>query len=203
MSYLLTRIRRALAEPPQEAMSHAILTGISAHWESLFKSDPVKFAPLNPHINGTNAAAAKSEEAQLQYVTAILAEWEAKRAVFQLDATLGGPPGQPGGFNSEDWGTHWILFQWTAPAAGGPVWGYRVERSTDNLGFCVADVCIETEVTLLRQPQGRKLYYRVIPFNGWGDGPASNTFDITLDAELVDCAKRRRTRQPRNWEAAP
>ncbi len=191
MSFLLTRIRRALAEPPQEEMTGPVLAALAAHWESLFASDPVKFAPLRPHIEGLKADAARTEEAQQQYVTTTLAAWEARRAAFRLDATLGGLPGRPGGFESSDWGTHWILLDWKAPEAGGPVWGYRVERSTDNREFCVVDVCITTETTLLHQPQGQKFYYRVIPFNSWGDGPASNVFGIMLDAELVDSRKRR------------
>ncbi len=190
MSFLLTRIRRALAEPPQEPMTGALLAALAAHWECLFASDPVKFALLRPHMELLHADAARTEEAQQQYVTATLTAWEARRAAFQLDAALGGPPGRPGSLDSFDWGTHWILFHWTAPAAGGPVWGYRVERSLYNREFCVVDVCIATETTLLRQPQNQKLYYRTIPFNGWGDGPASSIFGIKMDAELVDWRKR-------------
>ena len=105
MSFLLTRIRRALAEPPQEPMTGALLAALAAHWECLFASDPVKFALLRPHMELLHADAARTEEAQQQYVTATLTAWEARRAAFQLDAALGGPPGRPGSLDSFDWGT--------------------------------------------------------------------------------------------------
>jgi hypothetical protein len=190
MSYLLTRIRRALAESPEEELTSAVLAALIAHWASLFAGDPVKFALLGPHLKALNGAAAHSEEAQQRYVTASLAEWEAKRAAFQLDATLGGPPGRPGPLWSADWGTHWILFDWKPPETGGPVWGYRIERSEDNRNYYLADMGVEPEIILQHQPQNVKFYYRVVPFNGWGDGPPSPVFGIMFDPELVDEEKR-------------
>ena len=102
-------------------------------------------------------------------------------------------PGAPGPLHSADYGTHWILFHWQPPETGGPVWGYRVERSTDNVNFYMADMGVELEITLVHQPQNVKLYYRVVAFNGWGDGPSAGVFGIKFDPELVD---RRRRPEP-------
>jgi len=55
MSFLLTRIRRALAEPPEEPTTTPMLVAITAHWKSLFESDPVKFEPLRSHLEGMGA----------------------------------------------------------------------------------------------------------------------------------------------------
>jgi hypothetical protein len=77
------------------------------------------------------------------------------------------------------------------PETGGPVWGYRLERSEDNRHFHLADMDVEPEITLLHQPQNVKLYYRVLAFNGWGDGPPSPIFGIRFDPELVDARQRR------------
>lgn len=191
MSFLLNRIRRALAQPPQEDMTGPLLQAVAAHWRCLFNSEPAKFEPLREHIEGLEKAARQSQDAQQQCITADLAAMEAKHTAFPLDATLGGLPGQPGPLYSSDWGTHWILFKWSPPLAGGPVWGYRLERSADNREFCLMDVCIDSEVTLLNQPPNQKFYYHVVPFNGCGDGPASPVFGIKFDSELVDWHRRR------------
>ena len=195
MSFLLTRIRRVLADPPEEKFTHHVNVAISAHWKTLFESNTFLSKPPSDELRATLAAQQKAcadaEQKHLAYVTAQLALWELKRKAFDLDATLGGLPGAPGPLHSADYGTHWILFDWKPPATGGPVWGYRVERSTDNLNFYVADMGVEPEITLVHQPQNVKIYYRVVAFNGWGDGPPSSIFGIQFDPELVDVAKRR------------
>jgi len=38
MSYRLTRIRRVLAEPPQEESTHHVNNAVCAHWQTLFTS---------------------------------------------------------------------------------------------------------------------------------------------------------------------
>jgi hypothetical protein len=194
MSYVLTRIRRVLAEPPEEKFTHHINNAICAHWKTLFEDK--KFLSKQPGaellaiIAEQQKACADAEQKHQAYVAAALALWEAKRDAFKLEATLGGKPGQPGPLCSADWGTHWILFHWQPPETGGPVWGYRIERSDDNRNFYLADMGVEPEITLLHQPQNVKLYYRVVPFNGWGDGPSNGVFGIKFDPELVDLHKR-------------
>ena len=186
MSFVLYRIPKALAEPPEEPMTHALLVALAAHWKSLFDSDPKKWDCLGENLKGMQAQIKVALAADERHVTCMLALWEAKRAAFQLDATLGGPPAAPGPLQSSDWGTHWILFCWTAPETGGLPWGYRVERSTDNRHFIPVEMCVDTEVTLLNQPQGQKFYYRIVAFNGMGDGPPSPVFGIKFDPALVD-----------------
>ena len=61
----------------------------------------------------------------------------------------------------------------------------------DNRNFYLADMGVEPEITLQHQPQNVKLYYRVLAFNGWGDGPPSPVFGIRFDPELVDEEKRK------------
>jgi hypothetical protein len=189
MSFVLHRIRRALAEPPEEPMTHALLVAINAHWKSLFEKEIKMSAELAASVREMNQHAQVSLDAEEKRVTAELALWEAKRAAFRVEATLGGPPGTPGPLKSSDWGTNWVLFDWTAPETGGLPWGYRVERSTDNRDFYTVEMCINTEVTLIRQPQDQKFYYRVVAFNGWGDGAPGPVFGIKFDAALVDLHK--------------
>ena len=186
VSFLLTRIRRALAEPPQEPMTHCLLVALSAHWKNLFEREHTLSDELRPFIMEAQEKLQVAQEADQNHITCALAAWEAKRAAFYPETTLGGLPGRPGPLDSADWGTHWILFHWRAPETGGPVWGYRIERSGDNRHFYAAEMCIETEATLLHQPQGQKFYYRAVPFNGWGDGPPSAVFGTEFDPELVD-----------------
>jgi hypothetical protein len=186
MSFLLTRIGRALAEPPKEAMTHALLTALNAHWKCLYDSDPQKWHVMTEHIQHIQAGMTIANAANDKHITFSLAAWEARRAAFQLKATLGGPSEKsPGPLRSSDWGTHWILFDWAPSQTGALVWGYRVERSADNCVFYPVEVCVENEVALLNQPQNQKFYYRVIPFNGFGDGPPSAIFAVTFDAELI------------------
>ena len=152
---------------------------------------------LRANLAAQQKACADAEQKHQAYVTATFALWEAKRDAFLLEATLGGLPGAPGPLQSSDYGTHWILFHWQPPETGGPVWGYRVERSTDNRNFYMADMGVEPEITLVNQPQNVKIYYRVVAFNGWGDGPSTGVFGIKFDPELVDVAKRRRRKTPK------
>jgi hypothetical protein len=194
MSYLLTRIRRALADPPQEPFTHHLNNALCAHWKTLFDRDSRFAGKMSDEFRELwaeqQAACADAEAKHQAYVIASLAAWEIKRNMFKLEATLDGLPGAPGPLCSSDYGTHWILFHWEPPAAGGPVWGYRVERSADNRDFYLADMGVEPEIALLHQPQNVKLYYRVVPFNGWGDGPPGPVFGILFDPELVDARKR-------------
>jgi hypothetical protein len=194
MSFLLTRIRRALAEPPEEPFTHHLNVALCAHWKSLFANETKLGREMGDELRASleeqQKAGADAEQKHVAYVAATLAAWEAKRNAFQLEATLGGLPGAPGPLSSSDYGTHWILFHWPPPATGGPVWGYRVERSADNRHFYLADLGVEPEIALINQPQQVKLYYRVIPFNGWGDGPPGPVFGVKFDPELVDARKR-------------
>lgn len=206
MSYLLTRIRRVLATPPKEKYTHHVSNAIGAHWKTLFASPEFGCDKMGPELQNRLAeqqlAVAVAERDHQAYVTTTLTLWEVKRDLFQLDATLGGKPGQPGPLCSADYGTHWILFDWAPPETGGPVWGYHIERSADNENFYLADMGIEPEITLQHQPQNTKIYYRVAAFNGWGDGLPSPVFEITFDPELTDVAKRKKPRGKRTSKAS-
>lgn len=188
MSFLLTRIRRALAG--QEPLTGAVMVAINAHWKGLIESDASMPAAMHKRIKDLQAACKTVLDAEEQRTATELALWEAKRAAFDVESTLGGPPGKPGVLDSGDWGTHWILFYWSEPEEGGAPWGYRLERSADGVEFYPAEMTIDTEVTLLNQPQNQKLRYRVIAFNGWGDGPPSALFEIKFDPALVDHSRR-------------
>jgi hypothetical protein len=196
MSFLLTRIRRVLADPPEEKFTHHVGAAICAHWKTLFTNPQFVGDKMTDELRAMFAEQQRccedAEQKHQIYVAAQLALWEAKRDAFQLDATLGGKPGQPGPLGSSDYGTHWILFDWKPPETGGPVWGYKIERSVDNRNFYLTDMGVEPEITLQHQPQNVKLYYRALAFNGWGDGPPGPVFGIRFDPELVDLAKRRK-----------
>lgn len=186
MSFRLHRIRKALADPAEEPMTHALLAALWAHWKSLYDSNPEKFASLREHLEPMTAQLQEAQDADEQHIGHKLTLWEAKRAAFHLDVTLGGAPGATGPLHSADWGTHWVLFDWKPAETGALTWGYRVERSADNQVFYPVEICVEPEVALLNQPQGQKFYYRVMAFNGFGDGPASPVFSLQFDPALVD-----------------
>ena len=78
-------------------------------------------------------------------------------------------------------GDAWVFLDWKQPVDGGRVIAYNIQRRnrTDGAWQDVA-TAIETEATLVEQPEGKELEYRVIAINKAGDGAPSNTVMVVL-----------------------
>ena len=92
------------------------------------------------------------------------------------------PPGQPRNLDAVMQGAGTILLDWKAPArgSGGNVRTYVIERRDQPEGggefgeWRQAAIALESETTLMTQPRGPQLEYRVKAVNTGGDSP-SNT----------------------------
>ena len=106
--------------------------------------------------------------------------WSAKKA-----ATILTPPGQPRLAEAPRQGEGWVFLDWKPPASGGRPAAYTIERRI--LGSEVVGdhwestaTAIETELTLVDQPRGSELEYRIIAVNKAGESPPSNVVMAVL-----------------------
>ena len=89
------------------------------------------------------------------------------------------PPGETRQLEAPKQGEGWVFLDWKAPADGGRVSAYKVQRRSGGNWQDVA-TAIETESTLVGQPKGIELEYRVIAINKSGEGSPSNTVMAVL-----------------------
>jgi hypothetical protein len=69
-----------------------------------------------------------------------------------------------------------VFLDWKAPADGGAVAGYKIERRDRPAGdWPLVSVAPESEATLTSQERGKDWEYRVIAVNKTGEGVPSNT----------------------------
>ena len=90
-------------------------------------------------------------------------------------------PGQARLFEAPKQGEGWVFLDWKKPDDGGKPAAYKVMRRNrpDGLWAEVATAVV-TEATLVEQPRGVELEYRVIAVNKAGDGEPSNTAMVVL-----------------------
>ena len=103
--------------------------------------------------------------------------WSGRKAATTLT-----PPGQPRLLEAPKQGEGWVFLDWKPPADGGRSAAYTIERraaGADDHWQAVA-TAIETEATLVAQPRGPELEYRIIAVNKAGDSPPSNTVMAVL-----------------------
>jgi hypothetical protein len=75
----------------------------------------------------------------------------------------------------------WVFLDWKAPADGGKVSAYKIQRRQRPEGaWQDVSTAIETESTLVEQPLKTELEYRIIAINKSGDGSPSNTVMAVL-----------------------
>ena len=111
--------------------------------------------------------------------------WSGKKREMPLVA-----PGQTRLLEVPKQGADWVFLDWKAPAEGGKPRAYKVQRRLRDGGGvgggAVRDrwedvaTAILTEATLVDQPRGAQLEYRVVAVNKAGVGPPSNTVEIVL-----------------------
>jgi len=91
------------------------------------------------------------------------------------------PPGEVRQLEAPKQGDGWVFLDWKAPADGGRVSAYKVQRRQRPEGaWQDVATAIETESTLVEQPKGKELEYRVIAINKSGEGSPSNTVMVVL-----------------------
>ena len=86
------------------------------------------------------------------------------------------PPGQARALELPRQGDEWVFLDWKAPAEGGAVASYKIERRERPAGdWMLVSLAFESETTLTGQDRTKDWEYRVIASNKAGDGPPSNT----------------------------
>jgi len=91
------------------------------------------------------------------------------------------PPGQARLLEAPKQGEGWVFLDWKAPIDGGAPAAYKVMRRERPAGAWeeVATAVI-SEATLVEQPRGKELEYRIVAVNKAGDGEPSNTVMVVL-----------------------
>ena len=102
--------------------------------------------------------------------------WAGRKAATALQI-----PGQTRLLEAPRQGDGWVFLDWKAPIDGGAPSAYKVMRRERPAGAWqdVATAVI-TEATLVEQPKGKELEYRIIAINKAGDGEPSNTEMVVL-----------------------
>jgi len=102
--------------------------------------------------------------------------WAGKKTPTALQ-----PPGQTRLLEAPRQGDGWVFLDWKAPIDGGAPSAYKVMRRERPAGAWedVATAVI-TEATLVEQPKGKELEYRIIAVNKAGEGEPSNTEMVVL-----------------------
>lgn len=102
--------------------------------------------------------------------------WSGKGAATELQ-----PPGETRQLEAPKQGDGWLFLDWKAPADGGKISAYKIQRRNrpDGAWQDVA-TAIETETTLIQQPKLAELEYRIIAINKAGEGSPSNTVMAVL-----------------------
>lgn len=73
------------------------------------------------------------------------------------------------------------MLDWNSPSEGGKVVTYRVEKlDRANDKWLEITSTLDTEATLVEQPRGENLEFRVVAINRTGEGVSSNTVLVVL-----------------------
>jgi len=102
--------------------------------------------------------------------------WAGRKAATPL-----APPGQARLLEAPRQGEGWVFLDLKAPIDGGAAAAYKVIRRERPAGAWeeVATAVI-SEATLVEQPRGKELEYRIVAVNKAGDGEPSNTAMVVL-----------------------
>jgi len=97
------------------------------------------------------------------------------------DKTPLAPPGQARLLEAPKQGEGWVFLDWKKPADGGVPAAYKVMRRVRPEGpWQDVATAVISEATLVEQPTGKELEYRIIAVNKAGDGEPSNTVMVVL-----------------------
>jgi len=102
--------------------------------------------------------------------------WAGRKAKTPL-----APPGQARLLETPKQGEGWVFLDWKKPSDGGTVSAYKVMRRERPEGpWEEVATAVITEATLVEQPRGKELEYRIVAVNKAGDGEPSNTVMVVL-----------------------
>ena len=102
--------------------------------------------------------------------------WAGKKAPHALTA-----PGQSRLLEAPRQGAGWVFLDWKKPVEGGTPAAYRVmRRERPDGAWSEVATAVITEATLVEQPTGIELEYRIVAVNKAGDGEPSNTAMVVL-----------------------
>jgi hypothetical protein len=90
------------------------------------------------------------------------------------------PPGEVRDITIQQQGDTWLLLTWNAPAAGGAVAVYSIQRRTPPDAWEDVATSMDTIELLREQPRGVDLEYRVLAMNRAGTGSPSATATAVL-----------------------
>jgi hypothetical protein len=96
------------------------------------------------------------------------------------------PPGQPINLHPVAEGQGMLWLAWDRPASGGPVRNYIIERRQQPAGggefgdWAIVGSALNNEISLLDQPRGIQMEYRVKAANTSGESMPSNTAAVVL-----------------------
>ena len=90
-------------------------------------------------------------------------------------------PGQTRLLEAPRQGEGWVYLDWKAPIEGGTPNAYKVMRRERPDGpWEDVETAVITEATLVAQPRGLELEYRIIAINKAGEGEPSNTEMVVM-----------------------
>ena len=90
-------------------------------------------------------------------------------------------PGQTRLLEAPRQGAGWLFLDWKKPSDGGRVSAYKVMRRERPEGnWSEVATAVISEATLVEQPTGKELEYKIIAINKAGDGQESNTVMVVL-----------------------
>lgn len=102
--------------------------------------------------------------------------WAGRKAAAPL-----APPGQARLLEAPRQGEGWVFLDWKKPVVGGMVSAYKVMRRERPAGpWEDVATAVISEATLVDQPRGKELEYRIVAINKAGDGEPSNTAMVVL-----------------------
>jgi len=102
--------------------------------------------------------------------------WAGRKASAPLS-----PPGQARLLEAPQQGEGWLHIDWKSPVDGGRPAAYKVMRRERPEGpWADIATALDTEASLVDQPRGKELEYRVVAANKAGDGEPSNTVMAVL-----------------------
>ncbi len=190
------------------ALAEAMITGLTAN-AVLYPAPPVAVLDLTAAktayitaLNAAIAAAAAAEAATTTKDDALdslvdamksdiryaentvdydddklkLIGWAGKKAPTPLAI-----PGQTRLLEAPRQGDGWVFLDWKAPIDGGAPSAYKVTRRERPAGpWEDVATAVITEATLVEQPKGKELEYRIIAVNKAGEGEPSNTEMVVL-----------------------
>lgn len=114
---------------------------------------------------------AHGDDAMLQVIG-----WGARAPSNQLRA-----PEQPRTLEAPKQGEGWVFLDWKEPVGGGAVAFYKIQRRILPAGhWADAASAIPSDYTLIEQPRGAELEYRIVSVNRAGESMPSNTVMVVL-----------------------